>query len=55
MSPDEVREIIDATEDEELDEDVLTEMFRAVYHRKPGQQDWNDGVFSLICAGMEAE
>ena len=53
MTIEDVKEIIEAAdEDQEFSEGELSEMFEAVYERKPDQKDWNDGVFSLICAGV---
>ena len=51
MTIEDVKEIIEAA-DEDFSEGELSEMFEAVYERAPDQKDWNDGVFSLICAGV---
>ncbi len=40
-------------DDDDMDEDELAEVFVQVYGRKPDAKDRRDGVWSLICAGVE--
>jgi|HubBroStandDraft_1064217.scaffolds.fasta_scaffold00168_66 hypothetical protein len=35
------------------DEDLLTELFLAIYRRRPTQHDWDADLWSLICAGVD--
>ena len=35
------------------DEELLTELFVAIYDREPDQEDWDAGVWSLVCAGVD--
>jgi hypothetical protein len=34
------------------DEDLLVDLFRAIYSRDPDQQDWDNHLWSVICAGV---
>ena len=34
----------------EVDQDDLAAAFTALYGRKPDDQDWTDGLWSLCCA-----
>jgi len=44
--------IRECDEDDELDDGTLVELFTAIYERKPDQQDRDDGLWSLCCAGV---
>jgi len=51
LTVEDVKDMIEtADEEQEFSPQELVEMFSAV--RQPDQKDWNDGVFSLICAGV---
>lgn len=48
-----VKSVKAATEGgDEFDEQELVEMFRAVYGREPDSQDYEEGIWSHICAGV---
>jgi hypothetical protein len=53
MTTDDVREMIENESD--MNDSELREAFRAVYGRDPDAKDEADGVYSLICAGLEAD
>ena len=51
MTITDVRDMIAA--ESEMDDAELREAFRAVYDRAPDAKDEADGLYSLICAGVE--
>jgi hypothetical protein len=42
----------DHDDDDDLDDGELSEVFAALYGRKPDRQDYDDGLWSLVCAGV---
>jgi hypothetical protein len=40
----------DHSDDDEMDDADLAEVFAALYDRQPDQQDYDDGLWSLCCA-----
>lgn len=40
------------SDDDELDDDDLVAVFTALYGRKPDQDDYDTGLWSLCCAGI---
>jgi hypothetical protein len=40
------------TDDDNLDQDDLEQVFRAIYGRSPDAQDRDDGLWSLCVAGI---
>lgn len=43
------------TDDDDLDETELTEAFKAVFGREPDDEDWEQGVWSHLCAAAGCE
>ncbi len=39
-------------EDDEIDQDMLVEVFTAIYDRAPDQHDYDADLWSLCCAGV---
>lgn len=41
------------TDDDEFDDVELADAFSAIYERKPDDTDWEQGLWSHLCASVE--
>jgi hypothetical protein len=42
----------DTSDDDQIDDDDLVEVFTALYDRAPDENDRNDGLWNLCCAAI---
>ena len=43
------------TDDDDLDESELEQAFTAIFGREPDDEDWEQGLWSHLCAAVEAD